>query len=403
MRFNYQARTKTGEIQSGVVESSNKEIAIDILKNLGLYVTAVEELSPPIYARKLKFLEKISRKDIVIFSRQLAIMFKSKVPLLEIFGTLAKQTKNVEFKEKILRVSGEVEGGTTLSKALALYPKLFPPFYTSMVKSGEASGKLTDVFLYLADYLERDHIFRSKIRGAMTYPIFVLIVFGIVVTIIVTYVLPQLTQVLKESGAQLPLITRVVMSATDFLRSKGWILLLALIALGVFLFRFAKTPKGKNFFDKASLKIPVFGSFLKKLYLARIALNLSTLISGGLPIVQALEITADVVGNDIFKEVILKTGNEVKKGETISSVLEKYPHVISPLFYQMVVVGEKTGTLDTSLMNIVEFYQRDVDRTLDDFIKLLEPLFIIFLGLIVGGLMAAVLLPMYSSMGAIGG
>ena len=379
-----------------MVEASGKGAAAEVLKNYGLFVTALEEFSPPIYARRIRFLQHISKKDIVFLSRQLAIMFKSKVPLIEIFQTLAKQTKNVELKEKILKLSEEVEGGTPLSKALSLFPKLFSPFYTSMVKSGEASGKLTDVFLYLADYLEKDHLFRSKIRGALTYPIFVIFVAAVVVTIIVTYVIPQLTSVLTETGAQLPWITRLVISSTDFLRAKGWMVLLVLIGLGYLFYRYYKTPKGKEVVDRITLKVPGIGGFLKKLYLARFALNLSTLISGGLPIVQALEITSEVMGNVVYRNVILQTKEDVKKGETISSVLERYPHAISPLFYQMVVVGEKTGTLDTSLLNIVDFYQKDVDRSLDDFIKLLEPLLIIVLGIVVGGLMAAVLLPIYS-------
>ena len=396
MKFAYQARTQTGDVQTGIVEASNQEAAVEVLKSHGLFVTALEEFAPPIYAKKLKIFERVRRKDIVVFSRQLAIMFKSKVPLVESFQTIARQMKSAGFKEIILKISEAVEGGTSLSQALALYPKIFSPFYTSMVKSGEASGKLTDVFLYLADYLERDHAFRSKIKGAMIYPAFVLLVFGIVVTIIVTFVIPQLTEVLKESGQQLPLITRMVMAVAEFLRTKGWIVLLVLIVLATVITVFARSKKGKEFFERNLLKVPLLGLFLKKLYLSRIALNLSTLISGGLPIVQSLEITGEVVGNIVYKEIIIKTKEGVKRGETISSIIEKYPHLIFPLFYQMVVVGEKTGTLDTSLMNIVIFYERDVNDTLDGFLKLLEPLLIVFLGLIVGGLMGAVLIPLYT-------
>ena len=396
MRFNYQARTETGEIQSGVVEASSREAALEVLKTHELYATALEEAALPIYARKLKIFERITRKDIVIFSRQLAIMFKSRVPLVETFRTLAEQTKNSNFREKILKSAEEIEGGTALSKALALHPKLFSTFYISMVKSGEASGKLVDVFLYLADYLEREHHFRGKLRGAMVYPIFILVVFVTVLSIIVTFVIPQLSEFLLEGGQELPWLTRVVIKASDLAKSRGWILLLILFALVVLIYRIVKTKKGKEFFDKNLLKVPLLGPFLKKLYLARFALNLSTLISGGLPIAQSLQISGEVVGNETYKKIILETRDEIRKGEKMSSVLKRYPKVISPLFYQMVLVGEKTGTLESSLKNVVDFYQRDVDRSLDDFIKLLEPLLIIFLGLVVGGLMAAVLIPIYS-------
>jgi type IV pilus assembly protein PilC len=396
VRFNYQARTKTGEIQSGVVEASGREAALEVLKTHGLYATALEEAALPIYARRLKIFERVTRKDIVIFSRQLAIMFKSRVPLVETFRTLAEQTKNSNFREKILKSAEEIEGGTPLSKALALHPKLFSTFYISMVKSGEASGKLVDVFLYLADYLEREHHFRGKLRGAMLYPLFILVVFITVLSIIVTFVIPQLGEFLLESGQELPLLTRMVIKASDFARSRGWILLLILFAIVVLIYRIVKTKKGKEFFDENLLKVPLLGPFLKKLYLARFALNLSTLISGGLPIAQSLQITGEVVGNETYKKIILETRDEIRKGEKMSSVLKKYPKTVSPLFCQMVVVGEKTGALESSLKNVVDFYQKDVDRSLDDFIKLLEPLLIIFLGLIVGGLMAAVLIPIYS-------
>ena len=396
MKFNYQARTKTGEIQSGVVEASSREAALDVLKTHGLYVTALEEASAPIYARKLRIFERIREKDIVVFSRQLAIMFKSKVPLVETLHTLAEQTKNSNFREKILKIAQEVEGGTPLSKALALYPKLFSTFYISMVKSGEASGKLVEVFLYLADYLEREHYLRSKIKGALIYPLFILLVFITVLVIIIIYVIPQLSEVLKETGQELPWITQMVMNISDFLRSRGWIILLVFFGSIIAIYRIVKSERGKKFFDKYLVKMPLLGVFSRKLYLARFALNLSTLISGGLPIAQALQITGEVVGNETYKEVILKTRDEIRKGEKMSSVLKEYPEIITPLFYQMIVVGEKTGTLESSLKNVVDFYQRDVDRSLDDFIKLLEPLLIIALGLIVGGLMAAVLLPIYS-------
>ncbi|PIS40289.1 MAG: hypothetical protein COT32_00555, partial [Candidatus Nealsonbacteria bacterium CG08_land_8_20_14_0_20_36_22] len=211
MRFNYQARNKTGEIQTGIVEASSRETAFNVLKTHGLYVTVLEGTETvPFFAKKLKFFERVTKKDIVLFSRQASIMFKSNVPIVETFKAIAEQTRKSVFKEKILKLGEEIEGGTSLSKTLSIYPKLFSPFYINMVKSGEASGKLSDVFIYLADYLEREQNFRSKITGAMIYPIFVLIVFVSVVAIIMVYVIPQLTEVLEGTGQELPAITKVV-------------------------------------------------------------------------------------------------------------------------------------------------------------------------------------------------
>ncbi len=398
MRFNYQARNKTGEIQTGIIEAFNRETAFNVLKTHGLFVTALEETGAlPFYAKKLKFLERVSKKDIVLFSRQASIMFKSNVPIVETFRSIAKQTRKSVFKEKILKLSEEIEGGTSLSKTLSIYPKLFSPFYINMVKSGEASGKLSEVFIYLADYLEKEQNFRSKITGAMIYPIFVLIVFVSVVAIIMVYVIPQLTEVLEGTGQELPAITKVVVAMSNFLKEKWWLVLLITFVLAIALFQFARSKQGKKFFDRNLLRVPLLGGFLKKLYLARFALNLSTLISGGLPISQALEITGEVVGNDRYKKIIFETMDKVKRGDPISSVLEQYPNLIFPLFYQMVTVGEKTGTLDSSLKNVVLFYQNDVDRGLDNFVRLLEPIFIVLLGGVVAGLMGAVLLPLYST------
>ncbi len=398
MKFNYQARTKSGDIQTGMVEASDRDAAFNVLKTHGLYVTALEETSAlPFYAKKLNFFEITGKKDIVLFSRQVAIMFKSDVPIIEAFRSIASQTRKIKFKEKILKIAQEVEGGNSLSNAFQLYPKLFSSFYVNMVKSGEASGKMSEVFLYLADYLERESAFRSKIKGAMVYPVFIIFVFLAVVILLMVYVIPQLTEVLKGTEQELPLSTQMVMAASDFFKKEWWLILLILTGLIIALFRFVKSKNGKDFFDKNLLKIPVLGTFLKKFYLTRLALNLSTLISGGLPITQALEITGEVVGNEVYQEIMSETRDQVRKGETISSVLKKHPQTISPLFYQMVAVGEKTGSMGSSLKNVVEFYQQDIDRSLDNFIRLLEPIFIIILGGVVAGLMGAVLLPIYST------
>jgi len=398
MKFNYQARTKSGDIQTGMVEASDRDAAFNVLKTHGLYVTALEETSAlPFYAKKLNFFEITGKKDIVLFSRQVAIMFKSDVPIIEAFRSIASQTRKIKFKEKILKIAQEVEGGNSLSNAFRLYPKLFSSFYVNMVKSGEASGKMSEVFLYLADYLERESAFRSKIKGAMVYPVFIIFVFLAVVILLMVYVIPQLTEVLKGTEQELPLSTQMVMAASDFFKKEWWLILLILTGLIIALFRFVKSKNGKDFFDKNLLKIPVLGTFLKKFYLTRLALNLSTLISGGLPITQALEITGEVVGNEVYQEIMSETRDQVRKGETISSVLKKHPQTISPLFYQMVAVGEKTGSMGSSLKNVVEFYQQDIDRSLDNFIRLLEPIFIIILGGVVAGLMGAVLLPIYST------
>lgn len=403
MRFNYQARTTEGRVQTGEVEATNREAAFNVLKTYNLYVTALEEISStPFYAKRLSFLNKTSKKDVVAFSRQISIMFKSNVPIVETFKAIAQQTKKADFRDKISKISEEIEGGNSLSKAFSLYPNLFSSFYLNMIKAGEASGKLSEVFLYLADYLEKQQSSSSKIKSAMIYPAFVFVVFIGVVVLIMTYVIPQLAEVLKSSGSELPFVTKVVIAASDFVKTEWWFLFIILGALAFGAYEFVKSRNGREITDEFLMKVPFLKNFLAKLYLARFALNLSTLISGGLPISTALEITGDVVGSGIYKRIILETRDRVKRGETISSSLEKYPDLVSPLFYQMVMVGEKTGTLDESLKNVIDFYQEDVDRGIDAFIRLLEPLFIVVLAGVVAALMGAVLLPLYSG-GMLGG
>ena len=395
MKFNYQARTQEGRVQTGVIEASSREAAITLLQKYGLYVTFLELTKIPFYAKKIEIFQRISRKDVVVFSRQLAIMFKSDVPVIEALQTISDQTKNQNFKEKILKIAEKVEGGTPLSVSLSSYPKIFSPFYTNIIKSGEASGKLSEVFGYLADHLEREYNFYSKAISATIYPAFVFFVFLIILILMVVFVIPQLSQVLGETGRELPNLTKMVITISNFLRRFWWVFILFFLAVGTFLFKFLRTKEGKQAVDKLILKLPLAGEFFKKIYLSRLAENLSTLISSGLPIVRALEITGEIVGNETYKTIILKTLDGVKRGEPISLIFLRYSDFFPPLFIQMTVVGERTGQLDSSLMNIVNFYQNDVERTLDSFIGLLEPILIIGLGGIVAALVISILLPIY--------
>jgi type IV pilus assembly protein PilC len=400
MKFNYQIRTKEGQLQEGIVEAFSKEAALALLQREGFYVTKLEEAKPaPIYAREIKIFKGVKKSELIAFTTQLSIMFKSGIPPTEALRTLAYQSKNPNFKEKILKISEEIRGGSTLSKALAFYPEIFSSFYINLIRAGEVSGRVAESLSYLADHLEREYEFICRIRGAMIYPLLVLFVFFIVGAIAVFFVLPKLIAILKEIGGELPLLTRAVIAISDILRKGGWMIIFVFLALGVFIFRSLKTKKGKEIFDKLSLKIPIIAPLLKKIYLSRIGANLSTLISGGIPIVQALEVTSETIGNQTYKSIILKTRDEVKKGVAISSVLKGYPENISPLFIQMILIGEKTGNLSQTLMSVVELYQKEVDREIKNLLTLLEPVLIIFMGITVAFLVISILMPLYQLRG----
>lgn len=400
MKFVYQARTSRGEVRVGSVEASSKDIALNLLQKKDLFVTYLEESSKkPAYAKNIKIFEKISKKDIVMLSRQLSVMFKSKISLIEALGILEKQVEKTILREKIRGLIEEVEGGKTLSDAMSKYPKVFSSFYIWMVRSGESSGRLAESFEYLFEHLEKEYEFNSKIKGAMTYPALIIAVMVLVLLLVIFFVVPQMTVVLGEMGdAELPLVTRFIIALPNFLIRWGWIFLVILFGAFFIGRRYYKTEEGKRSLDKLSLRIPIVGPFLRLIYLARFAENFSTLISAGLPISQALEISENIVSNQAFKDVISETKGAVRKGESISSVLEDNPRNFPPIFTQMVSIGEKTGNLDELLKEMAEFYQKETDRGIDGLLKVLEPVLIIFLGVIVGGMIAAILLPMYQVM-----
>ncbi len=402
MKFNYQARSKEGDIQAGVVEAASQEAAANVLQGYNLIVTFLEKAGEePFYSRSLKIFEKVSRKDLVLFLRELSTMFKSEVSLIEALQAIAEETKNLAFKEKIFKIGEEIEGGASFSDALAVFPKLFPPFYINLVKSGESSGKLSEVLEYLADHLEREYDLTRKIISMIIYPAFVLITFTIVLLVMTIVVIPRLTSALDLDAQNLPLMTKIVIDFTDFMRKYIVFIIAAIIGLIVFLRRYSQTKAGKSNLDTFVLKIPLVGNLFKMIYLTRFAETFSTLISGGLPITKSLEILSGVINNQRYKDIVLETKEEVRRGEMVSKVLKKHPDLVPAFFSQMVLVGERTGRLSETLMNIVIFYEKEIERDIEMLLSLLEPILIIVLGGAVGVLIAAVLLPMYQ-MGSVG-
>jgi len=400
MKFNFQARTKEGKLRMGVVEASSKNAALSMLQNSGLIVTSLEEKPLPFYLKKISFFEEAGPKDIMLFVRQLAVMFRSKTPLTEALDTLSRQAKKRGFGEKIRKIKEEVEAGASLSQALSRYPSVFSSFFVAVVRAGEASGKLSESLNYLADYLERSYEFSNKIKSAMTYPAFVLCFGLIIIGLMLTFVLPQLAETLRESGRELPTITVLVLGAGDFFRNNFLILIFSLFLLFFIPFRLSKTPVGKKVFDRVILEVPLIGNLAKKTYLVRVSENLSTLILSGLPITRALEVTAGVVGNEEYRKAVLDARAAVKRGGTISAALSNYPDIFPPVFVQMTVVGERTGTLDSTLINLVRFYQKEISRTIDSLLSLMEPLLLVCLGLGVAVFAIAVFVPIYQMMGS---
>ena len=395
--FRYTARTHTGEVQTGVIEAGSQEAAIEILQQHRLIITRLLQESETAFGSRFRrsFFERISRKDILMFSRQISIMFEARVPLLESLSALASQMDNEAFSKMLRAIATDIDGGIPLSDALAKYPKVFSPFYVNMVRSGEASGKLQEVFIFLADYLERQYEIVSKIRGAFIYPAFILVVFGIVMVIMVTYVLPQMAEVFAAEGVKLPILTRLMLGSADLLRTSWFIWIPIVSAVIFFILRFLRTPHGHAWFHAHLLFVPIAGPLYRSMLLSRFADNLSTLIGAGIPILQALQITAAVVGNVVFQELLLKTVEAVQRGEKIYSILQT-SRVMPPTVVQMVAVGERTGKLDAILRHIGNFYAKEVDRTTANLVSIIEPVVIVFLGVGVAIFVATILLPIYN-------
>ena len=403
MKYKYQARDKEGKIETGTIEASSKEAAVDLLSKYNIFVTSLTPENSGIFSGgiNISFLNKVSKKDIAIFSRQLAVMLESRVPVVQSLASLSEQTKKPYFKEKIIKVSQLVDEGNSLSEAFSAYPDIFNVFYVNLIKSGEASGKISETLDYLSQHLEREADINSQIKGAMIYPAFVISVLVVVVFIVMFVVMPKLIDLIKQSSAKPPFFTMLMLGFYSFLSQFWWLLLAIFLAVVVTIFYYMKTKNGRTNWDKISLRIPLIGEFFQKTYLVRFAENLTTLISSGLPITQALRITKDTIENYIYKQIIAETEKSVSEGEKISAVLKKYPKYVTPFVVQMVQVGESTGKLDKNLMEIVNFYQKEIKRDVDTFTALLEPMLIIFLGICVAILAVSVLEPLYSSLGSI--
>jgi len=397
MKFNYQARTKQGEIQTGVVEAGSREAAIETLQRHDLVVVFLEELSEtPLYTRSLKIFQRVKPKEVTIFYRQLAILFEANVSPLDALRILGEQTTNQMFKDLIFEVEEDVRGGETLSHAMSKRPKVFSPFYVNVVRAGEATGKLHEVLRYLADHAEREYNLTYKVKGAFTYPIAIFCMFLVVGTLMMIFVVPQLTSMLVELGTELPFTTKILIAVSGFMVNFWWLLAIIVGGLVFGIMKGIKTEKGRLMLDILKLKIPVFKGLFQKIYLARFSENFKTLLVGGIPILKALDISSTVIGNSVYEKIIQEAKERVKVGKTIASAFSAYPKEFIPMLTQMVAVGEKTAALEPILDKVAMFYQQEVDRMVSNMTQLIEPFMILVLGGAVGFLVASILMPIYN-------
>jgi type IV pilus assembly protein PilC len=401
MLFTYRAIDKDGHEREGTIEAPSQEVAITALQRRELIISAISAAEKKTGLNfEIPFFNGIKNKDVVILSRQIATLFEAQVSALRIFRLLAAEVDNQKLAEVLTQVADDLQGGSPISKALAKHPKAFSGFYVNMVRAGEESGKLSQTFGYLADYLDRSYDIISKAENALIYPAFVVAVFFVVMGLMLTLVIPNITSVLTDSGQPVPIFTRIIIDFSDFLTNYGIFILIALILLGLYIWRLSKTPSGALILDKLKLEIPYVGDLYSKLYLSRISDNFSTMLLSGVPVIEALDITAAVVGNAAYQAILSDAAQAVKGGSSISDAFAKYPD-IPGIMVAMIKVGEETGELGSILVTLSKFYNREVSNAVDTLVGLIEPVMIVLLGIGVGVLVAAVLLPIYNLAGAI--
>ncbi|KND49162.1 MAG: type IV pilus assembly protein PilC [Parcubacteria bacterium C7867-008] len=402
MLFAYRALDADGHERSGSVEALSQDVAVSTLQRRNLIVSSIEPMvKEKGLAMNLDFIfSHVSNKEVVILSRQIATLFEAQVSALRIFRLLASEVDNKILGEIMTQVADDLQGGSPISKALARHPKVFTGFYVNMVRSGEESGKLSETFGYLADYLDRTYEVMSKAQNALIYPAFVIGVFFVVMGLMLTVVIPKISVILLESGQEVPLYTKIVIGVSNFLVHYGFLFILAMVAGVVVAYRMLQTENGKLFFDSLKLDLPYIGDLYSKLYLSRIADNFATMLVSGVPPVEAVETTAAVVGSATFQDLLREAAEEVKGGVPISEALGKHPE-IPGIMVAMIRVGEETGELGNILNTLGKFYRREVSNSVDTLVGLIEPLMIVFLGLGVGTLLASVMIPIYNLAGAI--
>lgn len=402
MIFAYKAIDKSNKSREGTVEAANVDAAIAAVQQRGYTVISIDpvEEDKGILNLEIDWFESVSTKEVVILSRQIATLFSAQVSALRIFRLLASEADNPQLRRTLNDVADQLQSGSSISRALASHPDVFTPFYVNMVKSGEESGSLERVFEYLADYLDRMYQVVSKARNALIYPAFVIGVFLLVMGLMLTLVIPRISKILTESGQELPVYTKFVIGLSTFMTDYIGVLIVLIALAGVGVWQFSRSTVGARTLDELKLSIPYIGDLYQKLYLTRICDNLSTMLSSGISLVQSIEVTAEVVDNQVYREILETALLDVKEGRSFADSIAQFPEIPGVLG-QMLKVGEETGNSAEILETLATFYNREVNAAVDTLINLIEPAMIVLLGLGVGVLLASVLVPIYNLTGSI--
>jgi type IV pilus assembly protein PilC len=404
--FAYTARDSTNRVIKETAEAASKDALIQSLRERGLNVEVVEEQKARALAKKKTggfklFGGKVSLKDFSMFCRQFATMINAGVSLVRCLDVLEQQTSSARLKEIIRDIQVEIQGGATLSRSMGKYPRVFSNLAVGLVRAGEVGGVLDETLDRLAEFSEKDMELRRKVKSAMTYPVMVMIVAVGIVVFLVTFILPKFMELFVELGMtedQFPAPTRMLMASSNFLTSKWWLAAIIIFGMVTAINRIKTTKTGKRYYDLMMLKVPVFGSLNHKIAIARFARTLATLLSSGVPILQAMETVAGTVDNDVIADAVLMSRASIREGDTIAAPLAD-SKMFPPMVVQMIAIGEETGQLDSMLTKVAEFYEGEVDAALESLTAALEPVLIVFLGVVVGFIVISMFLPLVGIIG----
>jgi type IV pilus assembly protein PilC len=393
--FTYTARAFNGDLRTATIDASSRDDVIAQLRKQRLSVVKIDQDAAKKVGRGA-----IKTRDVVIFTRQFSTMINSGLPLVQALTILAEQTDNKALAEVTKRVVFDVESGNTVADALSKHPRAFTNLYVNMVAAGEAGGILDTILLRLATFLEKNDALVRKVKGAMIYPAVIMSVAAIAVVVLLIFVIPVFAGMFASAGQALPLPTRIVIGASGFLRSYWWIIGAIIITGGYMGKKYYATPSGKLVIDRLMLRMPVLGDVLRKSAVSRFTRTLGTLISSGVSILEGLEITAKTAGNRVIQDAIMQSRSSIAGGDTIAQPLQK-SKVFPPMVISMIAVGEQTGGLDEMLSKIADFYDEEVDAAVSNLLSLLEPIMIVFLGVVVGGMVVAMYLPIFDMVNAV--
>lgn len=394
--FNYTALDNQGNARQGTIDAVSEDVAVSALQRRGLIISEIKpEGKKDLLHTNINFFQRVSNADVVMISRQMTTLFEAQVSALRAFRLLAAEARTPLLGEKLTEIANDIQSGSTISAALDKHPQVFSPFYVNMVRAGEETGKLDETFSFLADYLDRNYEISQKAKNALIYPAFIVATFAIVMTLMMTVVIPQLSSMLSDAGQGVPIYTKIVIGISNFMRHYILLILILLALGGVFFYRYSRTENGRAVLSKARLEFPAIGGIYQKIYLSRLADNLSTMLKSGIQILRGLEITAHVVEDATYERVLTETAADVKSGLPVSEAMRKHPE-IPGIIVAMLKIGEETGNMAGILETMARFYRREVNNAVDTLVGLIEPFMIVTLAVGVAILLASILIPIYN-------